>query len=88
MEESWVLKFLYFAIIEFGVVDQKGLDFPLPPEVLLAALTVELGAGQEDIAAHVIEIVVDEHPEESPQLQDLDPARRSALPDIATDEVL
>ena len=75
-------------MVEFGMVDQKWFNFPFPSKVLLAALAVQLGAGQENVAAHVIEIVVDEHPKESSQLQDLDFARRRTVPDVSGYEVV
>lgn len=71
IDESWCLKFLYLAIIELGMINQKWFNFSFSSEVLFSALPVQFGTSQENIAAHVIEIIVYKHSEELSQLQDL-----------------
>jgi len=56
--------------------------------MLFSAFPVEFCASQENIAAHVIEIIVYEHSEESPQLQHLYLASRSAFSDVGGYEVV
>lgn len=56
--------------------------------MLFSALPVQFGASQENIAAHVIEIIVYKHSEEFSQLQDLYLGIRRAFLDVGGYEVV